>query len=232
MNQNVSNSTPNAPDSRYLLTGELQKEVDAAAAYGIFPPVEVEVLADVLITILVSPKLSEVRTDLSSALEFIAQKLFPRHDDTQNLLFRGVEPTRLSQVQEFGCDVNPSTAPIYASEYAEKAMEYGNLVMVFDSTKLDKTYRRVPKSESPEILSRLKEEYPTAIEEDEHWWFSLLPPDNRRTGTLYESHYTFFIPGDPHEALLMIFLMGNDLNSLRAEFQQCARSSLGGQIEQ
>ncbi|MCF7787149.1 MAG: hypothetical protein K9N47_13565 [Prosthecobacter sp.] len=228
MNQNEPHSTPNAPVSWKLRSDELQKEVDAAAAFGLFPPIEVEVLADAPSAILVSPKAGEGNSDLSNALDFIAKRLLPRHDDARNFLFRGVELTRLGQVIDFGCDVTPTTAPIYASEYAKKALEYGSLVMVFDSAKLDKTFRKVPKSESAEKLSRLKAEYPTAIEEAEHWWFSLLPAGNGRTGTFYESYFTFFIPGDPREALLMLFLIGNDRNALRAEFQQRARPSQGG----
>ncbi len=217
----MSPNAPHAADNPALLVDDLQQEVDAAADYGLFPPIEVEVLAVAPITILVSLRGSGKSDDVSSALGFISSKLFPKDGDTRKFLFRGVKLTRLAQVMSFGCDVSPSTAPLYASEYASKALEYGDLVMVFDPARLDKTFRKVPKSECPETLSRLREEYPTAIEDDENWWFSKLPPGNGRTGTIYESYYTFFIPGDPHEALLMLFLAGNDRNALRDEFLRC-----------
>src|SRR3954465_10973972 len=45
-----------------------------------------------------------------------------------------------------------------------------------------------------------------------------LPLGDGRIETTYETEYSFFIPGDPHEALLMVFLTGNDRNMLRTEF--------------
>lgn len=103
-------------------------------------------------------------------------------------------------------------------------MEYGDVVMAFDPHKLDKTFRRVPKSENPDTLLRLKLEYPTMLEVDDDLWFSRLPPGNGRTGTTYESFYTYFIPGEPREALLLLFLIGDDADALRAEFRRCGVS--------
>ena len=226
MNRNEHHSAPGAPASRNVLIDDLQREVDAAAEYGLFPPIELESLADSPITILISPRLNENGQDLSSALEFIASKLIPRCDSTRNLLFRAVELTRLGQVTNFGCDVAPSTAPIYASESAKKALEYGNVVMVFDPARLDKTFAKVLKSECPATLRRLSKEYPSVKVIEEDWlWFSKLPPGDGRIGTGYEMDYSFFIPGNPHEALLMIFLIGNDRDMLRAEFLRYTSSS-------
>lgn len=226
MNRKDTHSQSEEHPSEILPLSELQNEVDAAAAEGIFPPIEVEVLATKPISLLVSPKAGGSLSDLDSALGFIASRLFCKSGDSeQTVLFRGVKLTRLGQIMDTGCDVTPSTAPIYASRFAGKAMEYGDVVMAFDSAKLDKTYRKVSKSENPEILSRLKEQYSTVLEVGDSLWFSKLPPDDERIGTMYESYYTFFIPGDPREALLLLFLIGHDREELRTEF---LRWSSGG----
>ena len=226
MNRPDTQIAQGSRSSRTLLVNRLQSYVDGAAAYGACPPVDLEVLADTPYTILISLRESAHGDRLSSALECIARKLFRSSNNAQKFLFRGVNLSRLSQVTSTGCDVTPPTAPIHASPYANKALEYGEVVMVFNSAKLDKTFRRVQKSESPEKLSRLREEYPTVTEVDSDWlWFSKLPLGDDRIGTIYESHYTFFIPGDAHEALLLIFLVGNNRDELRTEFQRCARSS-------
>lgn len=223
MNQNETHSTPRAAAFQKLQLSEIQTEVDAAADYGLFPAIEVEVLADVPVTLLVSPKAGGSKGELNSALEFIASRLFGGSGSKRPCLFRGVELDRLSQIVSTGCDVIPSTAPIYASPHAAKALEYGDVVMAFDLAKLEKTFREVSKSENPETLDRLRQEYPTVLEMDGDWlWFSKLPPDDERTGTIYESYYTFFIPGDPREALLLLFLIGTDRDALRTQFLQSA----------
>lgn len=212
-----------ATGASLLLADNLQKEVNAAADFRIFPSIDVEVLATIPITLLISPRAQDTSRDqLNSALEFIAEKLLQRSLEAEAVLFRGVEQSRMEQVTGSGCDVVPSCAPFFASEDANKALEYGELVMVFDPKELDKTFRKVLKSESPETLARLRVEYPSEMEMDEDWlWFSKFPQGDGRIGTLYESDYAFCIPGDPHKALLMFFLIGKDRNALRAEYLRC-----------
>jgi hypothetical protein len=214
MNQNGEKASRTVPLSA------LQGEMDAAADFGMFPPTQVEVLAEKPATLLVSPKEDGNIADLKDAVQFIARRLSPG-SDSRSFLYRGVQLARLSQITSRGCDVIPSTAPIHASPYAGKAMEYGEVVMAFDSAKLDKTFRKVPKSENPEILNRLKQEFPTVIEmDDDSIWFTKLPPNDERAGTIYVSYYTFFIPGDAREALRFLFLIGRDRDALRTEFQR------------
>ena len=207
--------------NRSLPLSELQARVNDAAKFGLFPAIDVEVLANVPLTILVTPQKGGRRSEVSDAMGFIVGELFPLGDESLKPLFRGVDLTRLGDIMTTGCDVLPSTAPIYATPYPAKAMEYGNLIMAFDTSKLDRTFRRVPRSESPDTLLRLQQEYPTMLEVDDELWFSRLPPGDGRTGTTYESVYTYFIPGKPSEALLMLFVIGDDANKLRTEFQRC-----------
>lgn len=227
MNTNEPYSTPCAPDARKSPGDDLQREVDAAAKYGLFPPVDVEALADKPITMSVSSQGIESGGDLSSALEFIAKKLLPNHAGIQGVLFRGVDIARLGQITSSGCDAVPSTEIIFATDSAKKALEYGNLVMVFDPAKLERPFKDVLKSEGPEALRRLRTEYPVEKEIDENWLrFSKRPRGSGRIGTGNYRHYEFFIPGNPHEALLMIFLVGNDRDLLRADFLRCTELSL------
>lgn len=224
MKQNESQTLLSETKSRNLLAGDLQSKVNSAAEFGLFPPVEVEVLATDPVTIMVSPKAGGNRSYADDALAFIARGFIPQWTGGQPFLFRGVEMSRLSQIISTGCDVVPSTSPIHATPYPSKALEYGNVVMAFDAARLDKTFRRVPKSVSLDMLNRLREEYSTMLEVDGDLWFSRLPPDDVRIGTIYESYYTFFIPGDPREALLVLFLIGDDRDALRAEFRRCGVS--------
>ncbi len=209
---------------RPLPLGELQARVNDASQYGLFPAIDVEVLANVPLTILIKPRKGGHSSEVSDALGFIASELFPLGDESLKPLFRGVELKRLGHIMGTGCDVLPSTAPIYATPYPAKALEYGDVVMAFDPSKLDKTFRRVPKSENPDTLLRLKLEYPTMLEVDDDLWFSRLPAGDGRTGTIYESIYTYFIPDEPREALLVVFLIGDSADALRAEFRRCGDS--------
>lgn len=223
MNHNKRDFTSGTPDSLKLLSEDLQREVDAFAEFSGCPSIDLEILACGPATILVSPRVSESsREGLSVALQFTAEKLLSWRGFSQRVLFRAVGLTRLDQVIGCGCDVVPSHAPFYATEYAQKALEYGDVVMAFDPAKLDTTFKKVLKSECPETLRRLRSEYPIEEVIDETWLrFSRPSPSNGRIRAASYSHYDFFIPGNPHEALLMIFLIGNDRNSLRAEFLRC-----------
>ena len=227
MNQNSPHSTPVTADPIRRLSDDLQRQVDAAAAHGLFSPIEVEALATAPLTISVAPRTDGNPNDLDFALWFIASKLLPTIAASQAVLFRGVHLSSLGHVISNGCDVAPSTAPLFASDSAQKALEYGCVVMVFDPAKLEKTFKKVRKSEPASTLHQLREEYASETELDEDWlWFSKLSPGDIRIGTLYESEYSFFIPGNPHDALQMIFLVGNDRDVLRADFLRCTELSL------
>jgi len=199
----------------------LQQQLDKAAGYFGFPTVRIEVLTEAPLTILVSQPGKNSADALDHCLSFVAGKALGRTEDDPNLLFRCVELSRLGQIIQTGCDVFPSHSPLYAA-CSGKALEYGGsnkVVQVFDPDKLQKTFMRVRKSEAPYLLERLNQAYPSSKEIDDEWlWFSKLPPGDFRIGTGYEMEYSFYIPGNPIEALLMIFLVGGETNDLRAEF--------------
>ncbi len=216
--------TAPAGGKRPLPLGELQAKVNDAAQAGLFPAIDVDVLANSPLTVLITPRKGERRSEVGDAFRFIASQLVRLREEYPQLLFRGVSLERLSIVIGTGCDVSPTTAPIHATPYPAKAMEYGDVVMAFDPAKLDRTYRKVPQSENPDTLLRLKQEYPTMLEMEGDLWFSRLPADDVRTGTIYESIYTYFIPGEPREALLVVFLIGDNADALRAKFRRCGDS--------
>jgi hypothetical protein len=215
-------NSPRASGANRSALDRLQSQVDGGAEYGLFPAIDLELVSDAPITILVSPRLRENRADLSAALGFIASKSLQKRIGGTEVLFRAVEITKLGQVIRTGCDVVPSNAPLFASDYASKAWEYGGtnkVVMVFERARLQETFKKVRSSEAPEILRRIRSEYPSAKEIDRDWlWFSRLPLGDGRIATVYETDYSFFIPGNPQEALLMVFLVGTDRDRLRTEF--------------
>jgi hypothetical protein len=210
---------PLIAESNRLHLEELQSALDRGASLGGFAAVDVVVLGDNPLVLLVSPRDKERKERLGHALKFITDRLFPKLNAPQNILFRGVDVTRLENVVNSGCDRVPTSTPIFASDCASKAMEYGCLVLAYDSNKLDKTYQVVPKSESPETLDRLRLEYQSEkVVEENSIWFSKRLLSDRRIGTDYEKHYSFYIPGDAREALLMLFLLGDDKHKLLSEY--------------
>ena len=202
----------------------LQQRVNAAAAYGLCEPVALEVLAAAPLLILLVPPPSVTCGELGWTLDFIVREALYRPADDPAVLFRSVELTRLSTIIQTGCDVVPPHAPLYASDYPSKALEYGGankVILVLDPKGLQKTFKKVRRTEAPEILDQFRSEYPTEKVIDEEWlWFSKLPAGDGRIGTAYETNYSFFIPGNPHEALLMLFLVGNSPCELRSEFKR------------
>jgi hypothetical protein len=200
-----------------LLLKDLSKNVATASKLGFCPIVNFEVLSDQPICLALTPETGECKKEVEFSLVYIARKL-SNSDLTRKFLFRGVKLERLESVVTSGCDVTPTTARIFATDTPSKALEYGEVIMVFDATKLVKTFVEVPKSESTQILNRLRSEYPTELEKGGSLWFSKLPPEDFRVGTLYEGCYSYYIPGDAREALLMIFLVGDDKHKLLSEY--------------
>ena len=48
-------------------------------------------------------------------------------------------------------------------------------------------------------------------------WLSRLPENDRRRTTAYETAYARWIPGDPWDALVALFAVGQDLETLREQ---------------
>jgi hypothetical protein len=133
----------------------------------------------------------------------------------RSVKFRGVELDRLPTVLAAGVDVEPTTAPIFVSDF-EKAWEYGGLpkaVMAFDGKLLEPTYREVIVAETTDDeIVKLMADYPTRIEvaSGERLHLSRFPETDPRAASRYEMEYARWIPGDPFEALVAVFLFLSD----------------------
>lgn len=79
--------------------------------------------------------------------------------------FRGVSYDRLPTILAAGIDVEPTTAPIFVSDF-DKAWEYGDwpkVIMAFDGMHLDYTYRQITSDIPADEAARLMQEYPTRL---------------------------------------------------------------------
>jgi hypothetical protein len=122
--------------------------------------------------------------------------------------FRGVGLDRLPTILAKGVDVEPTTAPIYVSNL-EKAWEYGGLpkvVMAFDGRHLQRTYREVISDAPDDEIARLMVDYPNRIEsrDGKRLWLTRLPETSADSS--YEVNFARWIPGDPFDALLAVFV--------------------------
>lgn len=125
--------------------------------------------------------------------------------------FRGVGFDRLPTIRATGVDVEPTTAPIFVSDF-NKAWEYGDwpkVVMAFDGRHLQYTYREIIISDTTaDEITRLMVHYPIRIEDlaGERLRLTRFPETDPRAVSPYESAYARWIPGNPFDALLAVFV--------------------------
>jgi hypothetical protein len=129
-------------------------------------------------------------------------------------LFRGVPPDRFLTVLATGVDVTPTDPPIYCADL-EKAWEYGatsgsqgpRLIMALDSSKLERTFQTLPSGAMPDEIAAVRATYPHHHpEHPDGLWFSRID----RFFPAYEIPYGYWIPGDARDALMAVFLVGDD----------------------
>jgi hypothetical protein len=132
--------------------------------------------------------------------------------------FRGVEVGRLPTILATGVDVEPTTAPIFVSDL-NKAWEYGDwpkVVMAYDGRCLEYTYREITISETTtDEIARLMMDYPTKIEspDGDRVWLTRLPETDTRAATPYEAAFARWIPENPFDALLAVFVFIPEIDS-------------------
>ena len=81
--------------------------------------------------------------------------------------FRGIGLGRLPTILATGIDVEPTTAPIFVSDF-DKAWEYGDwpkVIMALDGMHLDYTYREITSETPADEAALLMLEYPTRIQD-------------------------------------------------------------------
>jgi hypothetical protein len=125
--------------------------------------------------------------------------------------FRAVGLDRLPAILTTGVDVEPTTAPIFVAEF-DKACEYGDwpkVVMAFDGMRLQRTYREIVISDTTaEEITQLMVDYPTRIDDSasECLWLTRFPQTDPRATSAYEREFARWIPGNPFDALLTVFV--------------------------
>ena len=147
-----------------------------------------------------------------------------RRRDHYPCLFRCVSFERLPVILATGCDVEPSDSVLHAADFGYKAPEYGGddkVMLLFDGWALDKCVQHVPRDIAPDELERLQRLYP--YEEESHTEMRTLRrvPLNQSLNNFY----SMWIPGDPWEALLAVFVVGRSNSSILAasvkHIQEC-----------
>jgi hypothetical protein len=192
------------------------------------PKVLIEILSHVPCPVVLVSAIGHSKTVLQSPaewavlLDILAQSYADPLSRRRQLLYRSVEMSRLQQVVRCGCDVTPTDAPMFATDDTSKALEdYGGpnkVVEVFDRAKMERTFRTVSKQETPENLAKLRRIYPTMkLGSNCIWCTRLQPGDAAYHNEENEAMYGFFIPGDAKKALIMVFLVGEEPERLRAE---------------
>ena len=164
--------------------------------------------------------------DFRNALMFITMQFAEAVEDERGwACIRCVDPERLPVILRQGCDVEPPNAVMWVDKYPDKALEYGgdeSKVMLVISGKLtEASYIEVGADMDAAELNSLKLTYPTTepSRDGTKLWLSRLPENDRRVASPYESEHGRWIPGDPFEALLGVFVLGRNMNEISAQIR-------------
>lgn len=134
-------------------------------------------------------------------------------DPRKRPAYRGVSISRLPVILSTGIDVEPTTATIFTGDF-QKATEYGGLpkvIMALDRKRLDRTYKKVPADTPADEIAELRRDYPNRLDgadcaDDTSIWLTRLPADNPCAGAVEEKLYCRWIPGNPLDALVAVFV--------------------------
>lgn len=130
--------------------------------------------------------------------------------------YRGVTIERLTSILLIGVDVEPADAPFYASDI-DKAWEYPSMyepraVFAIRKSMMKPSWSMLSADATPEQIAEVQREYPHQHENGNTLWFSRIAEQGRPLG--YEAAYGYWIPGSAQEALVAVFLFGNDTAEL------------------
>lgn len=132
---------------------------------------------------------------------------------------------RLSVILKTGCDIEPTNSVLWLDMFPDKALEYGGdekVMMIFNLSMTEPSYVKVPANTDAAKLKAWKQNYPTVLSsiDGKELWLSRLPEHDRRVGSPYEVEHARWIPGDPLEALLGIFVLGRNPATLTQSILQ------------
>jgi hypothetical protein len=144
-------------------------------------------------------------------------------------LYRGVGLDRLPWILETGCDVCPPDAVLFATDRPLKALEYGVVVLVFRRDCMDRSYRVFEPGTASLVVDEVRTRFPTEIKlEDGRIHLSRMPLGKfPGAGTSHELENGWFIPGDPLEALQMVFLVDESPDVLRGAYRAANAKGAG-----
>jgi len=132
----------------------------------------------------------------------------------RGVLYRCVALDRLEDVLNDGIDVKGG--PVYATEYLEKAWEYGDqerqsggmqkLLLLLSQESLERSYRIFDKDTPKDEIEGHKKKYPTQLTlDDGSIWLSRLPP--AKAGSDYEREYCWFPIDAPYGGLVALVIV-------------------------
>jgi hypothetical protein len=131
-----------------------------------------------------------------------------------------------------GVDVEPTDRIIYVDD-PSKSLEYGRdetgtpgdtdqVMMVFRWDDLQRAVSPVRRPIPQDQLDKLRAMYRTEVEQNEWVLFSNASREELSRAGTYMEQYGAFIPGDPWKSLLMLILIGDDIERLIGALQRCA----------
>ena len=219
-----------------MSTGDLQaflrKRFAATQDYFGFADRMIEVLGQEPVTVLVGPSKHSTPEPLSHLLSLMADWIGEFSAGKHDWLYRGVGLDRLPWILETGCDVCPPDAILFATDSPQKAMEYGRtgkVMQVFRRDRMDRSYRVFEPGAASSVVDEVRTRFPTEIKsEDGRIHLSRMPLGKfPGAGTRYELEYGWFIPGDPLEALQMVFLVDESPDVLRGAYRAANANGAG-----
>jgi len=127
------------------------------------------------------------------------------------VIYRGSSVDRLPLIERVGIDVEPTNQMIFGCYDPTKSLEYGPLLIALDSTMLRKSWRDVAADASAQEIAEAEAEFGTNFlpARDGSRWYTRGRLDDPMVARPGEQEYGHYIPGDPWEALLGVWLFGD-----------------------
>ena len=151
-------------------------------------------------------------TDRPSSHDVPVEELFSKliKEEQDFPEYRGVKIERLPQILLTGVDVEPTDAPLFASDI-DKAWEYPSMyeprvVYALRKSKMKPSWSLLSPEATEEQIAETRRDYPHQHENGKYLWFSRIADQGRNLS--YEGAYGYWVPGNAREALVAIYLFG------------------------
>tara|TARA_B100000029_G_C17092220_1_gene784676 strand:+ start:55 stop:633 length:579 start_codon:yes stop_codon:yes gene_type:complete len=138
--------------------------------------------------------------NLSSSLIRVCENFELKYEIKNPCLFRGTKLIHLKKVIENGIDTNP----FYGSDYADKALEYGNedfedlnngkILIMLDLFKIKRSGEEIEANTNDPNINILRKKYKKEILRNDKKAIWLTMFEDRRHPIHYEQQYGYWIP--------------------------------------